>query len=93
MEYDASSDRNIRALIPLLEAEQLKVRECELNGNIVEVKIRSGDAPKAASVVIGQDGFLTWEFWCPFKTKKDVSTAKDLIKLLLTDSRFPLETT
>jgi hypothetical protein len=73
----------LRMVAEQLLVHGLKVREHVRGGELTEIEATNKRDPEQSRVIIGYDGFLTWEHWCPFRTERDAHAAAWTIATLL----------
>lgn len=79
------SDVLLRRLSEQLAAQGMEIRECPHGREIVEIAVTNPYDRDRGRVVMGYDGFLTWEHWSAFKADSDVAANADIIRRLLTE--------
>ena len=79
------SDVLLRRLAELLAAQGMEIRECRHGSEIVEIAVTNLRDPDRGRVVMGYDGYLTWEHWSAFLIDSDVDRNADIIRVLLTE--------
>jgi len=85
MDLSYLSDVLLRRLAGQLAAQGMEIRECLHGREIVEIAITNPRDPDRGRVVMGHDGFFTWEHWSAFKIDSDVEVNADIIRSLLTE--------
>jgi hypothetical protein len=79
------SDVLLRRLAGQLAAQGMEIRECRHGPEIVEITVTNPRDPDRGRVVMGYDGYLTWERWSDFLADSDVDRNADVIRVLLTN--------
>jgi hypothetical protein len=73
----------LRMLASQLISHDLRVREHVRGGELTEIEATNPRDPQQSRVIIGCDGFLTWERWCRFRTDQDAQAVTHTIVTLL----------
>jgi hypothetical protein len=64
----------------------IDIREHERGGELREIAVINPRDPEKGRVVMGCDGYLTWERWCGFRTGHDAYAVAQAIGVLLDDN-------
>ena len=75
----------LRRLAEHLAGQGMEIRECRHGDEIVEITVTNPRDPDRGRVVMGYDGYLTWEHWSGFLIDSDVDRNADIIRVLLTE--------
>jgi hypothetical protein len=79
------SDVLLRRLAEQLAVQGMEISECPHGREIVEIAITNPYDRDRGRVVMGHDGFLTWEHWSAFRIDSEVKANAGIIHMLLTE--------
>jgi hypothetical protein len=80
---DNLPDASLRAIADGLSASGLNVRKISHDGDLIEIALTDPLHPFNGKVVLGCEGWLTWEFDCLIESLAGIEKIKNLIMSLL----------
>jgi hypothetical protein len=81
---DNGPHASLRAIANGLSANGLNVRNIRHDGDLVEIAVTDPRHPFNGKVVLGCEGWLTWEFDCLIETLAGIEKTRNLVASLLT---------
>ena len=80
---DNGPDASLRAIAAGLSAHGLHVRKTRHDGDLIEISVTDPRHPFNGRVVVGYEGWLTWEYDCLIEPLAGIEKTRNLVISLL----------